>query len=191
MSAPTITGNGAILLDGARYENATAWLYQIFPSHQPWPLLLNTPYEAIAEAGPILLDAPMGSPAYEAWKHGSGVKDSVWLESDASVEELHRILQRRLRIFTPEHRELWLRFADARPLYQAWQSKAQWPEGFWHRIARIWLHYKGTNFCAWNNEHPEKDGAPTSQGIAAQLTLDWPLQEALAKQGDTAQEAAL
>src|SRR3546814_10398262 len=84
MGAPTITGNGAILLDGARYENATAWLYQTFPSHQPWPLLLNTPYEAIAEAGPILLDAPMGSPAYEAWKHGSGVKDSVWLESDAS-----------------------------------------------------------------------------------------------------------
>jgi hypothetical protein len=32
MSAPMPDGNGAILLDGARYESATAWLYQCFPS---------------------------------------------------------------------------------------------------------------------------------------------------------------
>lgn len=191
MSAPTVTDNGVILLDGARYEHATAWLYQTFPSHQPWPLLLGTPYEPIADAGPILLAAPVGSTVYDAWMHGNGIKDSVWLESDASVEELHRILQRRLRIFTPEHRELWLRLADARPLYLAWQSKAQWPEGFWHRITRIWLQYEGTTFCAWRNEHPEKDDAPASLGIAAQLTLGWPLLEVLAKQDDTAQEVVL
>lgn len=191
MSAPTRSGNGVILLDGAQYENATAWLYQTFPSHQPWPLLLSTPYEPIADAGPILLEAHVGSPTYEAWKHGGDIKESVWLESDASVEELHRTLQRRLRIFTPDRRELWLRFADARPLYQAWQSKAQWPEGFWHGIARIWLRYESTTFCAWHNENPEKDGAPANLGIAAQLTLGWPLLGALSKQDDTAQEAAL
>ena len=109
MSAPMPNGNGAILLDGARYESATAWLYQCFPSHQPRPLLLGTAYEPIADAGPILLDAPVGSMAYDAWRHGTEIKDGLWLESDASMDDLQHILQRRLRIFTPEHRELWLR----------------------------------------------------------------------------------
>lgn len=148
MSAPMPNGNGAILLDGARYESATAWLYQCFPSHQPRPLLLGTAYEPIADAGPILLDAPVGSMAYDAWRHGTEIKDGLWLESDASMDDLQHILQRRLRIFTPEHRELWLRLGDARPLYQAWQRERKWPVGFWHRISRIWLHHEGTIFCA-------------------------------------------
>ncbi|OWG37605.1 DUF4123 domain-containing protein [Stutzerimonas stutzeri] len=184
-------GNGAILLDGARYESATAWLYQCFPSHQPRPLLLGTAYEPIADAGPILLDAPAGSMAYDAWQHGTEIKDGLWLESDASMDDLQHILQRRLRIFTPEHRELWLRLGDARPLYQAWQRERQWPVGFWHRISRIWLHHEGTIFCAWQNEQPEKDGAPAELDLAAQMTLDWRLLEALAAQDDTAQEALL
>jgi len=191
MSAPMPNGNGAILLDGARYESATAWLYQCFPSHQPRPLLLGTAYEPIADAGPILLDAPVGSMAYDAWRHGTEIKDGLWLESDASMDDLQHILQRRLRIFTPEHRELWLRLGDARPLYQAWQLEGQWPVGFWHRISRIWLHHEGTIFCAWQNEQPEKDGAPAELDLAAQMTLDWRLLEALAEQDDTAQEALL
>lgn len=191
MSAPTISrnGNGALLLDGARYESATAWLYQSFPNHQPLPLLLGTAYEPIADAGPILLSAPMDSPAYEAWLHGSEIKDGVWLESDASVDELQGILQRRLRIFTPDHRELWLRLGDARPLYLAWQRGAKWPEGFWHKISRVWFQRKGVAFCAWLNEQPEKDTAPADLGVTAQLALDWPLLEALANPDDTAQDA--
>lgn len=189
MSAPMPAGDGFILLDGARYESATAWLYQRFPGHQPIPLLLGTAYEPIADAGAILLDAPAGSGAYEAWRYGGEIKDALWLESNASMDELHRMLQRRLRIFTPQHRELWLRLADARPLYQAWLRGAQWPEGFWYRISRIWLHHEGTTVCAWQNEQPENDGAPAELGLVAQMTLDWRLLEALAAQDDTAQEA--
>ncbi|MFL9814258.1 DUF4123 domain-containing protein [Stutzerimonas sp. VN223-3] len=192
MSASTIScsGNGALLLDGARYESATAWLYQSFPSHQPLPLLVGTAYEPIADAGPILLNAPVGSPAYEAWKHGDSIEDGVWLESDAPIDALQRILQNRLRICTPEHREFWLRLGDARPLYSAWQSGAKWPDGFWHRIQRIWLRHEHSTFCAWHNEHPEKNNVQADLGVAAQLTLDWPLLKALASQDDTAQEAA-
>lgn len=191
MSTPVTNRKGAILLDGSRYENAMAWLYRNFPSHQPRPLLQGTIYEPIADAGPILLDAPIGSPAYDAWTHGKDIKDGIWLESDAPAEELQHILRRRLRVLTPDGRELWLRLGDARPLYRAWQREAQWPEGFWHRIPRIWLHHKGATFCAWQNAHPDTDGAPANQGITAQLTLDWPLLEALATQDDTAQEVAL
>jgi len=136
-----------------------------------------------------LLDAPVGSWAYEAWRYGTEIKDGLWLESDASMDELHRILQRRLRIFTPDHRELWLRLADARPLYQAWLRGERWPEGFWYRISRIWLHHEGTTFIAWQNEQPENDGAPVELGLAAQMTLDWRLLEALGEQDDTAKEA--
>lgn len=189
MSAPNFSTNGVILLDGARYENAVEWLYQAFPSLQPIPLLLGSAYEPIADAGPILLSAPMGSQAYEAWLHGSDIEHGVWLESDASMDELHRILQRRLCIFTPDKRELWLRLGDARPLHLVWQRRARWPEGFWHQISRIWLQREGGPFCAWHNEQPEKDSAPGDLGVAAQMTLDWPLLEALANPDDTAQDA--
>ncbi|VXC12239.1 DUF4123 domain-containing protein [Pseudomonas sp. 9Ag] len=191
MSSVMPDGNGFILLDGARYKHATAWLYQHFPSHQPTPLLLGTAYEAIADGGPILLDASVGSMAYEAWRHGAEIKDGLWLESTASMDDMQRILRRRLRVFTPEHGEFWLRLGDARPLFQAWQRGVQWPEGFWHRISRVWLHHEGKTFCAWQNEHPENDGAPAECGLAAQMTLDWRLLEALAEQNDTAQEALL
>ncbi|MCQ4326390.1 hypothetical protein CXK94_02455 [Stutzerimonas stutzeri] len=189
MNAHPATGNGALLLDGARHENATAWLYQRFPTHQPWPLLLGTDYEPIADAGPILLDAPQGSPVYEAWRHGSDIEDGVWLQSDAALDDLQRILQRRLRIFTPERGELWLRLGDACPLYRAWQSGAQWPEGFWHGVQGVWLRDGTGIFCAWHNDRPQQDGAPDDLGIAAQLTLDWPLLQALANQDDIAQDA--
>lgn len=182
------TGNGAVLLDGARYENAFAWLYQHFPDIQPRPLLLGTPYEPIADAGPILLVAPTGSPAYEAWRSGDLILDGIWLESAAAADDLYRILQRRVRVFAPDRRELWLRLGDARPLHRAWLAKAQWPDGFWHRIQGIWLRHQASIVCAWHNDQAQVDLAPADQGIAAQLTLDWPLLEALASQDDTTQE---
>lgn len=189
MSTPPTFGNGALLLDGARHENATAWLYKHLPGHQPWPLLVGTAYEPIADAGPILLEAPFGSPPYEAWKHGSEIMDGVWLESDASISTLLNVLRRRLRIFTPDGNELWLRLGDGRPLYHAWQSGAQWPEGFWHRIDGVWLRGGATAFCAWRNERPQHDLAPAEPSLSAQLTLDWPLLRALANQDDIAQDA--
>lgn len=189
MSTSPSTGNGALLLDGARHEHATAWLYQHLPGHQPWPLLAGTAYESIADAGPILLEAPLGSPPYEAWKHGNEIHDGVWLESDASITTLYRTLQRRLRIFSPDQRELWLRLGDGRPLLHAWKSGTQWPEGFWHCIEGVWLRSGGSAFCAWRNECPQHDLAAGDLGLSAQLTLDWPLLRALANQDDIAQDA--
>lgn len=181
-------GRGAVLLDGAHYENALAWLYQQYPDQQPLPLLIGTAYEPIADAGPILLNAPAGSPAYEDWRSGRQMEDALWLESDAATEQLWCILQRRLRILTPDHSELWLRLADARPLRRVYQAQEQWPEGFWHSIQGVWLRHEDTPICAWRNLNPQLDSAPLKQGIEAQLTLGWPLLEALMEQDGTTQD---
>jgi hypothetical protein len=180
---------GAILLDGARYDDALMWIYEQYPDHQPLPLLAGTPYELLAEAGPILLSAPAGSPAYQAWWQGVDLHSGLWLESRCEVDELFRLLQRRVRILSPDRREFWLRFADAQPMRNAWLTGAQWPEGFWHRIDSIWLHHEHIPTCAWRNQAPHIDCAPADAGLSAQVTLDWPMLEALAPQ-DVAIQAA-
>lgn len=171
--------NGLILIDGSQYESALAWLYEQYPSHQPFPLLLGTSYEALVEAGPILLDAAIGTPAHQAWWQGSDLTNGLWLESSVKAEELLQVLQRRVHIYAPDGREFWLRLADAAPMRQAWLANVQWPDGFWHRIDRVWLHHENVPICAWHNETPEQDCAPLDTGIRAQTTLDWPLLEAL------------
>lgn len=182
------TERGALLIDGARYDSAFTWLYEHYGEHSILPLLSNTAYEVVAEAGPILIDARKGSKAHNAWLNGSDMQSAMWLESTASTEELWAILQRRLRILAPDGRQYWLRVADASPLQQAWSSGAQWPEGFWYRIERVWLQHEGQTFCAWHNQNPQHDAAPLNTGIDAQLTLDWPLLEALTRSAETTQD---
>lgn len=182
------TNSGALLLDGAQYEDAFAWLYQHYPNHQPLPLLAGTAYEQISDAGPILIDAPVGSPAYVAWSQGGDLCSALWLETDTRAEELVSILQRRLRIFAPDGREVWLRLGDGRSLRHAWLGGAQWPSGFWYGISRIWLRHQKAIICAWHNHEPKYDMAPAETGITAQITLDWPVLQALAAQVDTAQD---
>lgn len=181
-------GKGAILLDGARYDNAMAWLYERYPSDQPLPLLAGTPYSPLADAGPILLPVAAGSSAFQAWWHGSDFCSALWLESQLGVDELFRTLQRRVRIFAPDKREFWLRFADARPMRNAWLAGARWPEGFWHGIDSVWLHHEHVPICAWHNRTPHLDCAPADTSLSAQVTLDWPLLEALAHQDVATQE---
>lgn len=187
MTVPS-TSKGALLLDGAQYEDALAWLYQSYPSHQPLPLLSSTAYELIAVAGPILIDAPVGSPAYSAWSQGGDMPTAIWLQGDTRAEDLVPILQRRLRIFAPDGREFWLRLADSLPLRQVWLASAQWPDGFWHGVSGVWFRHQGEAICAWVNAQPELDIAPATTGITAQITLDWPVLQALAAPFDTAQE---
>lgn len=179
---------GVLLVDGARYESAFTWLYEHYAKHSILPLLSGTDYEPIAEAGPILIDAPLGSPARNAWQNGVDMQSAIWLESDASDTDLWAILQRRLRILAPDGREYWLRIADTQPLFRAWSNGAQWPDGFWYRIERVWLQHKGQTFCAWHNQNPHHDAAPLNTGIDAQLTLDWPLLEALTRSAETTQD---
>lgn len=170
---------GAVLIDGAAFNNALAWLYQNYPSHQPHPLLAATPYQALKAVGPILIDAPTGSALQRDWFAGAGhMRDAVWMEAEVPIKQLSAALQRRLRIFSPDRREFWLRLADARPLRHAWKAGAQWPEGFWHGISSVWLHGNGPA-QAWFNKDSKLDCAPRKQGLKAQLTLDWPLLEAL------------
>lgn len=181
--------NGFLLMDGAHLEDAVVWLYQNYPSHQPMPLLLGTPYEPIAEAGPILLDAPMGSPAYQAWAHVEGnLSNGLWLQTQQSASQVFNTLQRRIRIYSPDRREFWLRLGDATPMRQAWLAGAIWPIGFWHGIDCVWVNHEGTAKRAWVNEKPKEDCAPNDSGINAQIVLTWPLLEALAPDTDTSQE---
>lgn len=181
---------GFLLFDGASRKQALAWLCQTFPEHSPLPLLLGTPYSSLAEIGPILLNANAGSALHDAWyQGGSELQHAVWLKSDFALHDLRATLQRRLRILSPDGREFWLRLADGRPLRNAWRADAQWPVGFWHGVREVWLHDGGTPLLAWSNPSPERDETIASEPLAAQITLDWPLLEALAHSETTLQEA--
>jgi hypothetical protein len=186
-----MTTNGVLLIDGAQIENALAWLYQHYPDHQPQPLLLETPYEALMEIGPILLDAPSGSALQRDWAGGvGGLQHGIWLETTQPVNQLFSSLQRRLRIHSPDGREFWLRIADARPLRLVWKAGATWPAGFWHGVSCLWLRNEQGPIKAWINDTPELDCAPRENGLNAQVVLDWPLLEALTQDMDSTKETA-
>jgi hypothetical protein len=184
--------SGAILIDGAAIENVLAWLYQHYPDHQPRPLLLDTPYEALMEIGPILLDAPSGSALQRDWTAGlADLQHSIWLETTLPIEQVFSSLQRRLRVHAPDGREFWLRLADARPLRLAWKAGATWPPGFWHGISGLWLRNERDPIKTWINDTPELDCAPRENGLKAQVILDWPLLEALTQDMDSLEETAV
>jgi len=191
MSSRIPEGRGYVLLDGARFVDAIAWLYQWHPEHEPWPLLHGTAYQTIAEAGPILLEAPVGSSVYLAWASANGIQDALWLRSDLSVSALHNLLQRRLKVFGPDHREYWLRLGDARPMHHAWRQGAVWPEGFWAGVDQVWLEHDRQITLAWENAAPEADVAPRALGLVTQVVLDWALLEALAQQPEANPEVAV
>ncbi|MFT0622513.1 DUF4123 domain-containing protein [Ectopseudomonas guguanensis] len=181
---------GFLLFDGASHKQALAWLCQTFPEHSPRPLLQGTPYSSLADIGPILLNADAGSPLYNAWLAGTTeLRHAVWLKSEFPLPDLRDALQRRLRILSPDGREFWLRLADARPLLNAWRANVQWPSGFWHGVREVWLHDGEAPLLAWNNSNPERDETVASDTLEAQITLDWPLLEALAHNDTTVQEA--
>lgn len=187
-----MSNSGAILIDGAAIENVLAWLYQNYPDHQPRPLLLDTPYEALMGIGPIMLDAPPGSALQRDWAAGlAGLQHGLWLETTQPVDQLFASLQRRLRIHSPDGREFWLRIADARPLRLAWKNGAAWPTGFWHGVSCLWLRDQQGPMKAWINDTPELDSAPHENGLNAQVILDWPLLEALTQDMDSSKEAVV
>lgn len=166
---------GCLLIDGARYPDASAWLKRHWPQHSAYPLFNRTDYDAIADAGPILLAAPQSGEVHRAWRQGSDFPDALWLETTSPADELWPILQRRLLVFTPAGRELWIRLGDALPLRHAWQAGASWPVGFWHRISSVWALHEQRPVRLWQNLAPEQDAAPKDEGLSAQITLDWPL----------------
>lgn len=176
---PSTTQFGCLLLDGARYPDVFAWLERHWPEHTPYPLLRGSDYEAIADTGPLLLAAPQGEAIHTAWSKGADFADALWLESSVPAAELCKTLQRRLRILTPNGRELWLRLADARPMRAAWQRQVAWPEGFWHQVQAVWAVQEQQPACLWRNAQPNLDAAPNDADLRAQITLAWPLLHAL------------
>lgn len=186
-----MTNNGALLFDGASRKQAARWLSQTYPEHGLRPLLHGTPYEPLADIGPILLEAAPGSHLHSAWAQGdAGLEHAVWLATDVPSDQLFSSLQRRLRILSPDGREFWLRLADARPLHMAWQAQCQWSQGFWHGITEVWLPTPSGPLPAWSNSAPELDYTATIQSLNAQITLDWLLLNALAHDKDSTQEIA-
>lgn len=183
---------GALLVDGALQRDALVWLSHTYSEHSLSPLLSGTPYEALADVGPILLEADEGSRLHTDWLRGSTMLESaVWLKTEVGQGRLYELLRRRLKIQSPDGREYWLRLADARPLVNAWHADAVWPDGFWHGIHEIWARYKGNACRIWKNPLPTNDCRDLDDGTAATFTLDWPLLEALACNHEAAQEAAL
>lgn len=187
-----MTSAGALLFDGASRKKALVWLSQTYPEHSLRPLLHGTEYKALADIGPILLDAEEGSALHNAWLQGaSDLQHAVWLKTEVALDQLRISLMRRLRILSPDGREFWLRLADARPLLKAWQAQVQWPAGFWYGITEIWLRNQDEPFNAWSNDAPEFDCTIATRDINAQITLDWPLLEALAQDKESTPEAAV
>lgn len=181
---------GFLLFDGASHTQALAWLCQTFPEHSPRPLLQGTAYEALAELGPILLEADAGSTLHDAWSQGrEELLNAVWLKSDVPLPDLRDALQRRLRILSPDGREFWLRLADGRPLLNAWRARAQWPDGFWCGVQEVWLRDHDAPVLTWRNAHPELDTTRPQDTLDAQITLGWPLLETLAQHEPHLQDA--
>lgn len=176
---PVVPKKGLLLLDGAQYEGAIDWLNEHYAADSPQPLFKGTAYEPISAAGPFLLNASIGSAAYAAWWGDTDLQHGVWLASPLSIQQLLPILQRRLRIFDEDQRELWLRLADGSVLRRAWLADMQWPAGFWFGVESVWLRHGNEPVCAWENEAPEFDSAPANKGLAAQITLPEPLLQAL------------
>lgn len=180
---------GALLFDGASQRNALVWLSQTYPEHSLSPLLFGTPYDALADVGPILLEADQGSRLHSDWLQGSAVlENAVWLSTAVGQNSLYDSMQRRLRVRSPDGREYWLRLADARSLINVWQAQALWPEGFWPGIREIWARYQRRACKIWKNPSPMNDCSNTVDDMAGQITLDWPLLEALACNNEAAQE---
>lgn len=183
---------GALLIDGASRDHLLAWLYQNYPSHQPLPLLFETPYAALMETAPILIDAPRNCALHNDWNQGvETLRNAVWLQTRLPTDQLFKILQRRLRVRSPDGREFWLRMADARPLLQAWKANAVWPPGFWHGIDSLWLQDTNGPVLAWHNDQPELDSVAVAPALEAPTVLDWPLLEALTLETDRPEEAAV
>ena len=177
-----MNSNGALLFDGASRRQALIWLASEYPQHSLFPLLQGTAYAALADIGPILLDADPDSPLPTAWSQGQpGLQHSVWLRTCLQPDDLASSLRRRLRVRSPDGREFWLRLADARPLLNAWQTGQRWPTGFWHGVIEVWLGSANGPLQAWQNDTPEQDGTTPASTLNAQVRLDWPLLSALAQ----------
>ena len=177
--------NGFLLLDGAQYDDAFDWLNEHYGPDNPRPLLKGTAYEAIAGAGPFLLDASLGCASHAAWWGGHDLQRGVWLASPESAQHLLQVLQRRLRILDEQQREFWLRLADGPVLDRARLAGAQWPAGFWSGVGSVWLRCDGVAVCAWTNEMPTRDCALADSGLAAQITLPDALLQALSLPANT------
>ncbi|MBB4866915.1 hypothetical protein HNP46_005823 [Pseudomonas nitritireducens] len=173
--------SGALVLDGAAFDDVTRWVYEHYSDVTPLLLLRGTDYEPIAESGPVLIGTSPGSPIHRHWQSGAnGLSDAVWLESAMPTSVLFASLQRRLRVLAPDGREFWLRLGLAGPLRHAWLAGRQWPDGFWYGVTRVWLHHRGDAHCAWNNPRPQFDcTGPVVNPLEAQVSLDWPLLQAL------------
>lgn len=177
--SPLPPEKGLLLLDGAQFDDAIDWLNTHYGADHPQALFQGTSYEPIAAAGPFILNASRGDAAYSAWWGGSDLQKGVWLGTPMCLAQVLAILQRRLRIHDQQQVEFWLRLADGPALTRAWLAGAQWPTGFWHGVDNVWLHHGGAAVCAWENETPEYDAAPSEQGLAAQITLSDSLLRAL------------
>jgi len=163
---------GFLLIEGTCLDTPRVWFRQHYPGHQAVSLLTNTPYTAIADVGPFLLEALPGSPMRLDWWHGNSILSrGVWLSSRLPPAKLFLSLQRRLKIHSSQGREYWLRLGDADALLRTWESHAPWPVGFWHGVDSVWLQHQGAPLCAWKNTDPEQDAAPTNVGFAAQIVL--------------------
>ena len=154
---------GFLLIEGACLGAARTWFRQHYPSHQAVSLLINTPYVAIADAGPFLLEAPPGSPLRLDWWQGDSILGrGVWLSTRLSPAKLLISLQRRLKVHGAHGHEYWLRLGDAGALLRAWEARAPWPTGFWHGVDSVWLLRRGRAAVCLEKHHP-RTGRRTGQ----------------------------
>jgi len=164
--------SGYLLIEGACFDEAQPWFAKHYPTHRAIALLINTPYAAIANAGPFMVQATLGSPLHiDWWQDDPMLSRGIWLDTPLAPEKLFTALQRRLKVRSSQGQEYWLRLGDAAALTRVWQVKFPWPEGFWHGIDSVWTQHKNEPLCLWQNPSPDQDAAPDNTGLQAQIIL--------------------
>ncbi|WP_150306083.1 DUF4123 domain-containing protein [Pseudomonas saliphila] len=158
--------DGYLLYDGCWVERALRWHYTNLPDHQPLPVLLDTDYHALAELGPVLIQASVGDAADLLWQGpGSPIRHGVWLESQLSPLAVLDFIQSRLQVSNAHRQDYWLRLADSRPLKRVFDSHNRWPDGFWDGIDAIWLNTDQGPSEAWRAPPERLDKIPNQKSL--------------------------
>lgn len=128
-----------MMIDGTLNPRAMAHLYKPEITGEAIPILQGTPYEKLADSGPLLARVVEGSDLLRYWESNDVPLRHAWqFRSPLRGYDLAEHWRRRLLIRGPMGRLLWLRFADARVVARGLCHHA-FPPGFWHAIDTLQL----------------------------------------------------
>ena len=138
---------GVLLLDAALCEQGFRELYSIFQDHQLDPLLFQTPYQALAELGPVIVSnqhiQTLLSYWQAHWQESVWLEHAVWLETTLSSDDVRKWLLARLQITSKSGLNYWMRWGDCRAISRTCLEHGHWPKAFWENIDKVRFFNQG------------------------------------------------